>query len=111
MRKKQLLATLVMLSLMQGSVYAAPITEEDLTAGETTILDSNISPIYIIGNTEKEYTVKTDNPDGFKITPEGNGAILVGIEWSQNDNFDSTVSVEGVSAEKIYFSNLKRASF
>ena len=30
---------------------------------------------------------------------------------SQNDNFDSTVSVEGVSAEKISFSNLKRASF
>ena len=88
MKKKQLLATLVMLSLMQGSVYAAPITEEDLTAGETTILDSNIRPIYIIGNTEKEYTVKTDNPDGFKITPEGNGAILVGIEWSQNDNFE-----------------------
>ena len=52
------------------------------------ILDSNIRPIYIIGNTEKEYTVKTDNPDGFKITPEGNGAILVGIEWSQNDNFE-----------------------
>ena len=73
---------------MQGSVYAAPITEEDLKAGGTKVLDSNIGPIYIIGNKEKEYTVKTDNPDGFKITPEGNGAILVGIEWNNNDNIE-----------------------
>ena len=58
MRKKQILATMVMLSLLQGSVYAADkITEADFDedTNSLTLASNDVGPIYIIDNKEKDY--------------------------------------------------------
>ncbi len=94
MRKKQILATMVMLSLLQGSTYAAnKITEDDLTAGGTNELSGDVGPIYIIGNKEKDYTINVK--DGLNITDVEHRGIIVSTENSNNNAKISSLTING----------------
>ena len=94
MKKKQLLATLIMLSLMQGSTYAADkITEADLTAGGTNELRGDVGPIYIIGNKEKDYTINVK--DGLNITDVEHRGIIVSTENSNDNAKISSLTING----------------
>ena len=95
MRKKQLLATLVMLSLMQGSVYAADkITEKDFDSSNTyTAQTSDVGPIYIIDNKEKDYTINA--PDGLNIVDVEHRGIIVSTENSNDNASMSSLTING----------------
>lgn len=95
MKKKQLLATLVMLSLMQGNAYAADkITEDDFDKTNTYTPASNeVGPIYIIGNKEKDYTINAK--DGLNITDVEHRGIVVAVDIKDGPADMSSLTING----------------
>ena len=74
MRKKQLLATLVMLSLIQGSVYAETVVNETLMSSKNYTDDVKFTAGYTVNkSSDEELTI---NADGHKVTFENSSMIL-----------------------------------
>ena len=97
MKKKQLLATLVMLSLMQGSVYAADnITEDnfDKTTNIYTPISSDIGPIYIINKKGKDYIINAPS-NCLNITDAKHRAIIVGVDPNEYASKMSSLTING----------------
>ncbi len=103
MRKKQLLATLVMLSLMQGSVYAAPetITQNDFTDNVYTATEDTIGSVEITSN-QGEYTlnpVKASSTIIIDPTRNDHAAIFIDSENATTDlpslTIDASVQIAG----------------
>ena len=97
MRKKQILATMVMLSLLQGSVYAADkITEADFDedTNSLTLASNDVGPIYIIDNKEKDYIINAPE-GGLNITDVEHRGIIVSTENSNDNASMSTLTING----------------
>ena len=97
MRKKQILATMVMLSLLQGSVYAADkITEADFDedTNSLTLASNDVGPIYIIDNKEKDYIINAPE-GGLNITGVEHRGIIVSTENSNDNASMSTLTING----------------
>ncbi len=96
MKRKTLLTALVLLSVMQGSVYAAEkITEADFDKMNTyTPTTNEVGAIYIIGNKESDYIINAlDN--GLSITDVEHRGIIVSTENSQKNAAMSSLTIHG----------------
>ncbi len=96
MKRKTLLTALVLLSVMQGSVYAAEkITEADFDKMNTyTPTTNEVGAIYIIGNKESDYIINAlDNE--LNITDAEHRGIIVSTENSNNNANMSSLTING----------------
>ena len=96
MKRKTLLTALVLLSVMQGSVYAAEkITEADFDKMNTyTQTTSEVGAIYIIGNKESDYIINALD-DGLNITDVAHRGIIVSTESSKDNAVMSSLTIHG----------------
>ena len=88
MKKKQLLATLVMLSLMQGSVYAADLGK--ITSNVTLTEDSTATGIVIDNHVDDSLSI-TGN---YKLTLNGNSNSS-GINISMSNSARGDLLIDG----------------
>ena len=97
MRKKQMLATMVMLSLLQGSVYAAEtITQNDFKGNDNvyTATEESIGSVEIISN-KGDYTLKpfqNNSPIVFTPTRSDGAAIFINSKNATTDLSSLTIS-------------------